>query len=70
MRRGGTGGADHDGAGIPKVVAVAVEDELAVGILIGVEVVRAIAFGFDDDDAVGMAHRMAPKVACSTSTGR
>ena len=53
MRRGGIGSADHDRAGIPEVVAVAVEDELAVGILVGVEVVRAIASGFHDDDAVG-----------------
>src|SRR5262249_15998666 len=43
MRRGGVGGADHDGAGIPKVVAVAVKDKLAVGILVAVEIVRAIA---------------------------
>src|SRR4029077_16036800 len=53
MRRGGIGSADHNGAGILEVVAVAVEDELAVGILVGIEVVRAIASGFDDDDAVG-----------------
>src|SRR6185369_16803696 len=53
MRCGGIGGTDHDGAGIPKIVAVAIKDELAVGILVSVEVVRAIASGFDNDDAVG-----------------
>ena len=53
MRRGGIRSADHDGAGILEVVAVAIKDELAVRIFVGVEVVRAIASRFDDDDAVG-----------------